>query len=75
MEKIYMIDAIMLAAGLLTLTETCKLLQISMATLRRRIKDGSIKTVKLGPHRNSPCRVPIAGLAEWMNGNGESKEG
>jgi hypothetical protein len=34
-----------------TLKETAKLLGISMATLRRRIADGAIKTVRLSQRR------------------------
>lgn len=68
-----MIDATDLGNGLLTLRQACELLQISMATLRRRIVDGSIRIIKLGPSRNSPTRVPLAGLATWVNQNGKSK--
>ena len=34
-----------------TLKETAKLLGVSMATLRRRIADGAIKTVRLSQRR------------------------
>lgn len=49
----------------LTVREVADQLRISESTVRRRIKDGSLPTLKLGPRR-SVLRVDERELEEWL---------
>jgi excisionase family DNA binding protein len=54
---------------LLTVAEVAMRLGVSSATVRRRIADGSLRAVRLGPNPTaSPVRVPRSALEEWLGG-------
>jgi excisionase family DNA binding protein len=49
-----------------TVAEVAQRLRCSEPTIRRRIRAGDLPAVKLGHGRNSPVRVPAAGLDAWL---------
>jgi excisionase family DNA binding protein len=52
-------------SDLLTLREAADFLNVSTATVRRRIADGSIMAAQLGGP-GTPLRIPAASLRAWL---------
>ena len=51
---------------LLRVDEAAERLNVSVTTLRRRIHDGEIPAVRLGPTDRHPLRVDPAELERWL---------
>lgn len=51
---------------LMTIPEVALRLAVSQATVRRRIADGQLDVVRLGPPPNGPVRVAPADLDAWI---------
>ena len=51
---------------LLTLEEAGRRLRISVVTIRRRIRDGDLPAVRLGPTDRYPLRIDERQLDEWL---------
>ena len=58
-------------AELLTVDETARMLGVSPATVRRRIRAGEIPALKLGRGPAAPVRVDADELREWLYANPE----
>jgi excisionase family DNA binding protein len=50
-----------------TIAEACSVLQISRATASRRIADGSIHAIRIGP----TIRIPVVELRRLLDGGGQ----
>jgi excisionase family DNA binding protein len=51
---------------LMTVDEVAKELRLSPISVRRRIKDGHLRAVKLGPAASSPVRVRESELERYL---------
>ena len=51
---------------LLRLDEAAKRVPCSVSTLRRRIHEGALPAVRIGPSDNSPIRIDPRQLAAWL---------
>ena len=51
---------------LLSIAEVAERLGVSTKTVRRRISEGAIPAVKVGPAVNSPIRVSEAAVERWL---------
>lgn len=54
------------AGQLLTLRDAASRVGVSERTLRRRIRDGSLPAVRLGPTERHPLRIVESELEEWV---------
>ena len=54
---------------MLTSAEVCERLRIDKKTLFKRIQDGDITAVKVGPGRNAGYRISEEALAEFLERN------
>ena len=50
----------------LSATEVCDRLRVSRDTLTKLIKSGDLKASKVGSHRNSPYRIDVADVDDYM---------
>jgi excisionase family DNA binding protein len=53
-------------AGLLTVDEAAHGLRLTPVSVRRRIKRGELRAVKLGKAPNAPLRIPESELARYV---------
>lgn len=56
---------------LLTLTEASRTVPCSVSTLRRRIREGTLPAVRIGPSDNSPIRIHPRDLNAWLFDEGD----
>lgn len=57
---------------LLTVAQVARRVGVSEITIRRRIREGALPAIRLGPTDRSPLRVDEHELAAWLYGDGEA---
>jgi excisionase family DNA binding protein len=59
-------DTIATRSELLTISEVAHALRVSPQTVRRRVEDGSLEHVRVGPSLRAPVRIPAEALERLM---------